>query len=237
MRKALCAWVLVGVIGLVVFGGQLLWEGTQTFLGVGPSPYQRFTSDNDGALLTNDTGASVTGLRVTFSSAVSPVTGEGIGATVTVESNADGVVMLVGDIPVCGTVSVEWPVDSAEIVSAEWLQGDAVVGAVDIHVPMAVMSGRSEIAVTLDDTSLLSVQTRLGGGLSRSPDESPIVRYLWEWSDGTSQEGQNVTRTLLIDLGPFWEEQVTASVTLTVWNAVGESSSVSHTVFAVSPLT
>jgi hypothetical protein len=233
MRKALCTCILVAVIGVVACAGRGDLEQSWSFLAQGLSLYQRFTSDSEGALLTNDTGASVTGLRVTFSGPVAPVTGEGIGADVSVVSNADGVVVFAGDIPSYGTVSAEWPLGSAEVASAEWLQGELVAGTVDLHTPMAVMSGQAVFSIVFDGMLHLSFDVSLDGGMSRSPDGSPIVRYLWEWSDGVTQEGENASRTLDMNLGPFFlRKQENETVTLTVWNAAGESASVSHEILA-----
>jgi hypothetical protein len=231
MRRLWVALILVGVIGVVALGGRDFWLDTQSFVDTASVAYQRFASDNEGALLMNTTGGSVTGLRVTFSGPVSSVRGEGIGSAVEVSSNEGGVAMFSGEIPASGTVYVEWPLGEAEIAAAEWLQGDAVVGTIDLHAPMAVMSGQSDVGVTFFDMPQAFAQVWATGDLSRSPDGSPIVRYLWEWSDGTSQEGADVSRTFVVELtDELWEARQRESVTLTVWNAAGRSSSVTHTV-------
>ena len=173
-------------------------------------------------------------LRVTFSGPVTSVTGEGIGADVSVASNAGGVVVFAGDILAYGTVSVEWPLGSADVVSAEWLQGELVAGTVDFHTPTAVMSGQTVFSIVFDGMPHLFYDVSLDGGMSRSPDGSSIVRYLWEWSDGVTQEGENASRTLDINLGPFFgREQENETVTLTVWNAAGKSASVARAILAV----
>jgi hypothetical protein len=233
MRKVLCALALVGILGMAALGAQWFSE-TRSFVDIASTPYQRFASSSEVAIIMNDTGGAATGLRITYSSPVTPVVANGIASSVAVVSNVDAVVVLSGDIPVNGTVSVEWPLGSAEILAAEWLNGDAVAGAVDLHAPIAVISGQSDVALTFFDMPAVVAQVSATGDLSRSPDGSPIVRYLWEWSDGVSQEGSDVSRTFVIELGDDrWDFRQSESLTLTVWNAAGGSSSVTHPVLIV----
>lgn len=232
MRKVLGALVLVVAIGLTLAarGPEL----TQSFVAVASSSYQRFSSNNEGALLTNDLGVSVTGLRITFSAPVPSAAGIGIGAAVSIVSNEAGIVVLGGSILAGGTVSVEWPVGTAEIVQAEWLQDGDVAGVVDLHRPIAGILGHTQLSVSFNGAPHLALEVRLDGGLSRSPDGTSIVRYLWEWSDGTIQEGAAAARTFSIDFFGLFFGQQTEDVTLTVWNAAGGSSSVTHTVLRFS---
>jgi hypothetical protein len=229
MRKLLGLLVLLAVVSVGLAARDTIL--TETFVATASASYQRFTSDNNVALLTNDLGVGVTGLRVTFSDPVSSVAGQGIGASVSIVSNVEGVVVLSGDIPANGTVDVGWPAGSGEIVAAEWLQGGNAAGAVNLHAPMAAFHGRCELYFSYTQHTHIMAEVRLDGTLSTSPDGSPIVRYLWEWSDGMAQEGPIATQRAVVNPFAIMDGEQFAGATLTVWNAAGESSTVSHVLF------
>jgi hypothetical protein len=231
MRKAWVALLLVAVVGVAALGSFGSYQSTQTFLAIAsPQSYQRFTGETNGAFFTNNLGVAVTGLRVTFAGSVSPVSGYGIGATGSFASSGNELAVFAGTIPAGGTVYVEWPSGAPDIVAAAWLQGEDVAGLINLYEIVALIQGREEgTAVAHFPVASLELRIDLDGSRSRSPSERPIVRYVWEWSDGVVQEGVTATRTFTFSVN--WQTGQTQrddihAVTLTVWNAAGESSTV-----------
>jgi hypothetical protein len=229
MRKALCTLVLVGVFGLAALAGWGFEIGAEPVIDKAVVSYQRFAAQEEEALLTNMTGGPVVGLRVTFSAPVAPITAVGIAASVEIVSSDGGVLVLSGDIPASGTVSLEWPLGSGDIVAAEWLRNDGVAVPVDLGAPMAIMRGIFTAAVVFEDLPCICIEASLSGRMSQSRDGGEIVRYLWTWSDGVTQEGPNVARIITYELlDDVWEVAVRVGVTLTVWNSAGQRSTVTH---------
>ncbi len=229
MRKVLVASIMVLLGTAVAYAGFGPLVQEVPFLDTAPAgAYQRFASDSNGALFTNLVGADVTGLRIEFSSPVASLAGYGVGASVVVSSNEAGVAVLTGSIPQYGTVGISWPLDESVIVKAEWLNGDAVAGAVDLHTPIAKMWGTLALSISFEQFLYLNLGVSLSAGMSSDPDGAPIAQYLWEWSDGVVQEGAAVTREWQLSIFPFFEESFGVTVTLTVRNAAGESSTLTH---------
>jgi hypothetical protein len=221
------------VLAVVLFGIAVTcsagawFDEHQSFVAIAQDhEYQSFAYDANGAMITNLSGEPLTGLRITFSGPVPGFFAYGIGATVGLDSNEGGTVILIGDIPAYGSVVIGWAAEGVGVTGATWLSEGTAVGDVDIAAPIAVMKG--ELDVSPKEFPFVQAVVTLDGGQSRSPG-SPIVSYTWEWSDGLIQHGETTTRTELVSV--FGELNYAGlTVTLTVVNAAGESSTVTRRV-------
>lgn len=188
--------------------------------------YQRFLGEPNGALFTNLLADKVvTGLRVTFSSALGSPIAFGFYADVRVTQNSGNVVTISGSIPHGGMVNIQWPSSGPQITKAEWINGSSVVAAIDVHGPVIRVVGSVDSASLYP---LMTVRVNLSGFLSYDPDGRPIVSYSWTWSDGFEQEGPAIMRGIT-NFSP--ESGIDLEVTLTVKDAGGETASLTVPIY------
>jgi hypothetical protein len=135
-------------------------------------------------------------------------------------------------------VYLEWPSGAPDIVAAAWMQDGDIAGLINLYEVVALIQGHAVLTLKgfILGSTLVEIQVDLDGSRSKSPSERPIVRYVWEWSDGVVQEGVTATRTFPAAIPWQLGQQAVGvgSVTLTVWNSAGESSSVTLDIPAVT---
>jgi hypothetical protein len=187
--------------------------------------YEFFRTDRNVALLNNPSNAAYSGLRIVFSGDVVLLQTLGIGASIQLLSNENGVVVLQGTILPLATCEIDWPIDGPRVERAFWLGTDGDEYEIDVRSPLARMffvipAGYEEICDGCTCTPYVPVDIRFNGSWSRDADARSLVRYDWTWSDGVASEGENVERRFH---EPGWY-----TVTLTVTDAEGLTDSLSR---------
>jgi WD40 repeat protein len=167
--------------------------------------FYRAGSDAVG-LFNNLTGEEVDGLILRFSGSAIPTNAIGIGGSMQLASNQRGELQYSGFVVPNGTWEVDWAWEGPRLEYATWLHNGAVVGEIPLHNPTAAF-GMMSVGVQ-------SIRFFAPG--SADPDGFPLVRYLWQWSDGVEAEGVSVDRTLIP--GEY-------EVALTVWDVDGNKAS------------
>jgi PKD repeat protein len=166
-----------------------------------------FESHRVGDLLvgrfTNETGITVDGLLLVFSEPVAALNWLAIGGDLALASNADGQILFEGSLLPYGTLVADWPGDGPRLTQAAWLVDGDAVEYLCVSCPTARIS-------FLPMRPLVGDLVQFTASSSFDPDGEPLVRYLWEWSDGPTDEGETTERTFTSS-GEY-------EVTLTVWN-------------------
>jgi PKD repeat protein len=184
--------VVCVLVGLAL--GQVAWADS-------------FESHRMGGLLvgrfTNETGSTVDGLLLVFSEPVAAPNWLVIGGDLELVSNADGQILFEGSLLPYGTLVADWPGDGPQLTQAVWLVDGDAVEYLCISCPTAQISFLPMRPLVGD-----LVQFTASGSFDSAGEA--LVRYLWEWSDGPTEEGETTERTFTSS-GQY-------EVTLTVWN-------------------
>lgn len=174
-------------------------------------PYAWFPDAVRGvALFTNKSGQVVDGLLVEYEGGLTVEHCVGIGGSMAVLSNGDGVMRLGGSCEPMGTLALEWSVDAARLTRVVWLVGDNEIHEIDLSLPIA----RLQLDAEKGSVATLGVIASAAG--SKSPTGESLVAYTWNWSDGAVTTGYESTRT--------FSEPGNYDVSLTVRDAEGRTA-------------
>jgi len=158
-------------------------------------------------LFNNLTGGSVNGLILRFSGPIVPGNAVGVGASLHLVSDTAGELSYSGPVTSNGTWEVDWQWDGSRLEYAAWLLDGIVVAEIPVHNPTATFG-------IAEGSTAGSFQFFAPG--CADPDGYPLARYLWQWSDGASADGETVERSFAP--GKY-------AVTLTVWDVDGNPAS------------
>ena len=167
--------IVVVVVAVLTLAAQVVFAGSLSFYQVG---------NKSVAMFQNETGKDVIGLVLKFTAPVSPVNTIGIGANMTLTSDDGNTLMFEGTVVPGGVWEVDWNSTEVKLVSARWLTKDSKE-EIDVHAPTVnifIKGGMVDERITF---------SALG---SQGPDGKGLVHYAWEWEDGTTAEGYEVSR-------------------------------------------
>jgi hypothetical protein len=192
----------------------------------GARSYTFYASSENSGIFRNETGLTANALILTFAADVEILEIVCIGGDLTLDSSVGGFVILKGTVPPFGSVEVVWAASGPALQAATWRTTPFAMHRIDVVSPTAdlfVLSQAEEfeLGMMLSDMNYDFEMQGLG---STDPD-GEIVKYLWEWSDGVTDEGVYTTRNVAnLALGHH-----VLTVTLTVIENDGNSDSVSRT--------
>jgi hypothetical protein len=183
-------------------------------------PYEHILTERNVGVFNNEEDTTFVGLRIVFSDPMTPLQAIGIGATFTLSSNEDGVLVYEGTILPFGMWEVDWALDGPRLEAAFWIDAVGIEWPIDVHSPEARM--RYDVPPGSDEAEpgcalFAPIAIEFNGAWSKDPDGLPLERYEWSWSDGVRLAGEVVERT-------FWLPG-SYTVILTVWDLEGLADS------------
>jgi hypothetical protein len=183
--------------------------------------YTHYQTERNVGVFANEEETTFVGLRIVFDDVITPLQAIGIGATFTLSSNEDGVLVYEGTIIPFGMLEIDWALDGPRIVAAFWIDATGIEWPIDVHSPNARM--RFTIPPGSDEAGAgcvpyVPIDIEFKGNWSKDPDGLPLERHQWSWSDGVRLDGEIVERT-------FWFPGL-YTVILTVWDLEGLAHSI-----------
>lgn len=155
----------------------------------------------------NTTGVPVDGLIIRCTKPLESMYAVGVGADMRLVSSSESEVVYHGAVAPGGTWEVDWEGDGFHLDSATWMLGEEAVEEIDVHAPTARLHLRP---------GLHPLEVVLSARGSIDPDGLPLVRFVWQFTDGVTLEGQDVART--------FPRAGRHTVWLTVFDAEGKAS-------------